>query len=172
MRDGDVTEVVLKSCVFKCVGEKKTPLCEFTAETESGEMIPVNIWMSAKAMGIARGQFKKLGFPIDTRDISDLPKFLSSGERRVMVTIESREYKGSIQYEGKIDAGGGNSLSANELSSLTKAMRAAKKDGEENAPASTSSQKPKDTFSQQDIAKAKAAGVGKEPDVDLDSIPF
>ncbi len=158
MRDGDAVEMSFESCDFKCVGEKNTPLCELRGRTTADdEELTVAIWLTEKSAGIARQQFKRIGFDIDKHELHRLGDFLKEKKPTTMVTIESYERQGSVLYRGVIEVGSPG-LPKEELSTFTKFMRAAKKDKEE-------------PVSEPKSAPAKPASTVK-PGYDPDSIPF
>lgn len=134
MRDGDVVKVRIDGCAFKRVGDKGTPMCELDGTTESDEKLTIAIWLTEKAAGIARAQFKKIGFEIDKEDLDKFGEWLGRSERFVEVTVESYERQGALLYRGVIDTGG-NSLKRDDLKAIGGWMRAAKKKGENDAPA-------------------------------------
>jgi hypothetical protein len=120
-----------ESCDFKRVGEKNTPLCELRGRTTvDDEELTVAIWLTEKSAGIARQQFKRIGFDIDKHELHRLGDFLKEKKPTAMVTVESYDRQGTILYRGVIEVGSPG-LPKEELSTFTKFMRAAKKDKEE-----------------------------------------
>ena len=91
-----------------------------------GEMIDAYIWLSPKAMGMARAALKKCGFDPDTLDIDDLvekPTLLEGNEVEIMV----EDYKGRRQASINLRT----TPPENRLKALSKALRDAKKRDEE-----------------------------------------
>jgi len=142
VRDGDEVEVTLIGCEFTRVGDKNTPLCRLMGKTEEGDELELPIWLSEKAAGIARQQFKKAGFEIDKHDLSRLPEFIKSAPRRLMVTVESYERNGNILYRGSIEIGPKASLPKDDLDLFTKYMRESKKNREEEKAPSAPAPRP------------------------------
>lgn len=171
MRDGDVIEMEFETCEFKRVGEKNTPLCELQGKaTEDGEPLTVAIWLSEKAAGIARQQFKRIGFEIDKHDLSRLGEFLKQKKPRTMVTIESYERQGAVLYRGVIEVGN-RTLPKEDLATFTKFMREAKKDNE--AAVKDEPKGGNEKFSAEDIDRARQAEKRKPSDgIDVSDIPF
>ena len=159
MKDGDSVEMVFLTCDFKRVGEKNTPLCELRGETTAdGEVMTSAIWLTEKAAGIARQQFKRIGFDIDKHPLSRLAEYLKAKRPTTMVTVESYEVRDSLLYRGVIEVGSaGGGLPKEALDTFTRFMRSAKKDNEEP------------------VAEAKSAPQRAAPpksDVNFDDIPF
>lgn len=68
-----------------------------------GAMWPVQIWMSEKSAGIAKGQLKVCGFNVDEESLAvldDNPKYLNG--RQIPVEIYEEEYKGKLQTKVRI----------------------------------------------------------------------
>lgn len=168
MRDGDVMVCTIKGCEFKRVGEKRTPMCELWLQGPQGEELTAAIWMTEKALPIARAQLKKCGFPIDEHDLTEVGEWIASGHREVEVIVESYEGRnGAISYRGAIETGA-NRLAKDDLSKLTGALRAVKKqDGEEAAPQKPAPRTPAASPSRP-AAGAKPNRWGDPPD----DIPF
>lgn len=102
-----------------------TDIVRFLLDVE-GDQYPAVIWLTPKAMGIARAQLKKCGFDIDARLLTDLEddQTLLAGN---IVPVEVEEYKGKLQV--RILAR--EPIKRERFSALTESLRAAKQSGEE-----------------------------------------
>lgn len=119
--------VVIRSHKFREVGQKQTPLFELTCELRSGDEIVVNIWMSEKAMGMARRRLKLCGFDPDRMSLADLqrnPRLLAGNViKKVDVEVDRYGPKGEIPLKQEVDE--------DLLGRLTAGLRSAKKGPEE-----------------------------------------
>lgn len=103
----------------------ETDIVRFMLDVE-GDQHPAVIWLTPKAMGIARAQLKKCGFDIDARLLTDLEdnRALLAGN---IVPVEVEEYKGKLQV--RILAR--EPIKRDRFDALTESLRAAKQLGEE-----------------------------------------
>jgi hypothetical protein len=102
---------------------KGTPFINFTATIE-GEPEPIvfPVWISEKAMGMARASLKKCGFNIDEHELKELRenKTLLAGNEVVV------EYEDDPQYGPRFQIAL-SQVSNEALDGLTKSLRNAKK---------------------------------------------
>lgn len=71
-----------------------------------GEGMPIQIWLTEKAMGMARAQLRQCGFDPDRDSLSKLAE--DSGllrGRQVPVEVYEEEYKGHLNLKAKIQTG-------------------------------------------------------------------
>ena len=92
---------------FRIVGDKRTPLFEMRCELPTGDECRVNIWMSRKAMGMARRALKLCGFDPDQHELGALqtnPRLLS-GYVIPQVDVEVNDYgpTGTIPLRQKVN---------------------------------------------------------------------
>lgn len=170
MRDGDLVLCDIVGCEFKRVGEKQTRMCELRLRTPEDEEITAAIWLSEKAAGIARAQFKKCGFLIDDAPLSSLPEWIAKTNPKVEVVIESYEIRDAVLYRGVIETGA-NRLGREDLDEATRWMRNSKKrdgDGEKDAPP----QRRAPERSMEGGRQPPPARRAKSDDVNFDDIPF
>lgn len=118
-----------------------------------------DIWLSPKAIGMARQQLRKLGYNPDTGTLSELanhPDHLRGAEFEVEVFEE--EYNGKFYTKAQIPIPRNDGLKSNEINDLDKALKAgaSKREGQVPPPA----QPP------------KSAPPATQPGIDYDDIPF
>lgn len=111
---------------FRVVGDKKTPLFEMRCLLPTGDECKVNVWMSRKALPMARRALKLCGFDPDQHELEDLqrnPRLLT-GCVIPQVDVEINDYGpvGSIPLRQKVDE--------NLLAAMTKAIREVKQSDE------------------------------------------
>lgn len=94
-----------------------------------GEEVPCTIWLTDKAMGMARAALRKCGFDVDTEDLDELranPQLLAGN--KVQIEVEDKEKYG---LQGSIVLG---SIPKSRISELTKKLRDAKRNGHDEDP--------------------------------------
>ena len=94
-----------------------------------GATIEALIWLTPKAMGMARAALKKCGFDSDTHDVQELvdnPTLLEGEEVEIIV----QDYKGQRQASVNLRT----APSKKRLSEITKSLRDAKKSDADAAP--------------------------------------
>jgi hypothetical protein len=105
------------------------------------EEITGTIWITQKALGMARGQFKAIGFDYKTLVLSH-DNLQGCVGNECSVTLKDEEYKGRTEL--KISLFGSNAPPSPEaLDAATKALRTAKDDGEEPLPPRTLAKQPR-----------------------------
>lgn len=194
VRDGDIVRGKVKQAWMAKSKNKGTPSVHVVFEIDEEQEVHTDIWLTEKAMGMARQQLKVLGVDPDRVTLGQLSQGIDRLKNRECdVQIEMEEYQGTMQTKCRIFTGhgGGERPSDAELDKLTLALRAAasdesktkaeKKDGKPSAPpppqrkpapppaTQTRSAAP-EKFTQETIDRARAAGVGSEDE--LDPIPF
>lgn len=115
--------------VFKVVGDKKTPLLELACEIDDASGthdVRVNIWMSRKALPMARRALKLCGFDPDVHDLGDLQRNsrLLAGCVIPQVDVEVNQYgpTGTIPLRQRVDE--------DLLAKMTEAIRQVKQQDE------------------------------------------
>jgi len=109
---------------FGTTRAKGTPYLEIEAELNTGHRVPIKVWMSEKAMGMARRALKLCGFDPDANSLEALennPRLLAN-VRIPLIDVEVHETygaQGSISFDQKVDQG--------VLRSITEGLRKAKK---------------------------------------------
>ena len=149
IRPGLYDNVKITRSEFREVGQKQTPLLELFVEIE-GEQLPVNVWLSEKALRMARRALKLVGFDIDKHPLSDLarnPRLLA-GQVIPQIDVEVDSYgpKGSIFLGSQVDD--------SALNAITAKLRGIKKDDEP------------------DVAPRAITPPENAKGIDFDDIPF
>lgn len=88
---------------------------------ENDETMPIQIWLTEKAMGMARAQLRQCGFDADKDSLAVLSEnnaFLRG--RKVPVEVYTEEYKGRETLKAKIQT---NAVSKKRIESLGKMLR-------------------------------------------------
>ena len=98
--------------------------------TEAGDETQVLVWLTEKAMGMARHQLRLCGHDIDKRGLEDLhaEPFLLAGH---VVPILVEDYKGNLRAQIQVNS----EPTKKRMIELTQQLRACKKDGEESVVA-------------------------------------
>lgn len=98
---------------------------------ESGpgqEQMGTTIWLSDKAMAMARKSIKAMGFDIDKHDLGQLDKARTAlAGRKVEVEVGEETYKGETSIKIKFINRLREPITEDESKSLTHALREAKK---------------------------------------------
>lgn len=88
------TQATIESNTITTINDKEVVQLTFT--TAAGDAIRGNIWLSPKAMGMARRCLKLCGFDADKQSLCELdadPNLLQGNK----LTIEIEEYNGTLQ---------------------------------------------------------------------------
>lgn len=85
------------------------------------------IWLSPKAMGMARSQLKALGFDCDLHDLDELESDVSLVGREVEVELKEETYKNRTELRIARFGGQAPKPTPDALAKATAALRAAKK---------------------------------------------
>jgi len=120
---GDTFKAKIQSHSIREIGDKEAVI--FVLESPGGDFGQAAVWISEKAMGMARKQLRLAGFDVDKHELSILAEdrtFLAGN----FVPIVVDEYKEKPQWRIDMD----NVPPKGKLSKLTAALRAAKQDGE------------------------------------------
>jgi hypothetical protein len=102
-------------------GDKETVSLILT--TASGDSIRATVWLTPKAMGMARGQLKVCGYDVDKQSLCELdadPNLLAGKT----IPIEIEEYAGTLQAKVCTSEAPSNK----RMKELDKALRDVKKD--------------------------------------------
>lgn len=86
--EGTITEHSLRTIADK-------PVVQIRLDVD-GDMVNANIWLTERAMGIARQQLKRCGFDVDSQDLELLqtdPTLLAGNK----VPLNIEDYKGQLQ---------------------------------------------------------------------------
>ena len=97
----------------------------------AGENMSVQIWLTEKARGMARGQLKACGFSVDSEELrvlEDNPEYLQG--RKVPVEVYEDEYKGNLQQKARITT---SEVTVARIGSLQQMLRNAKGEGDATA---------------------------------------
>jgi hypothetical protein len=100
--------------------------------TEAGDETQVLVWLTEKAMGIARHQLRLCGHDIDKRGLEDLhaEPYLLAGN---VISILVEDWKGQLRAQIQTNS----EPSKKRLAELTQQLRACKKSNEPEIPAQT-----------------------------------
>lgn len=147
VRDGDIVRGKVTQAWMAKSKNKGTPSVHVVFEIDEEQEVHTDIWLTEKAMGMARQQLKALGVDPDRVTLGQLSQGIDRLKgRECDVQIEMEEYQGTMQTKCRIFTGhgGGEKPSDAELDKLTLALRAAasdesktkaeKKDGKPSAP--------------------------------------
>ncbi len=94
-------------------------------ETGEEEQINATIWMTPKAMGMARHQLKELKFDVDAEELSALDDEHYLADRECTVTVKLDEYYGDGRLKAEI--GGRFKPQPEDLKAAQAGLRAAKR---------------------------------------------
>ena len=91
------------------------------------EEITGTIWLSPKAMGMARMQLKALGFDCDTQELSEIGVSVSFIDRECDVVLKEEQYKGKVSIKMDRFGAGAPPPTKDALVKAQAGLRAAKK---------------------------------------------
>jgi hypothetical protein len=149
-----------------CSSQSGNPGVWITVDIDDGfgrsEEMTGKIWITEKAMGMARGQLKAVGFDYRALDLThDNVQAIVGNE--CSVTLKEETYKN--RTEVKISLFGSNAPPSPEaLAAATRSLRAAKDDGEEKLPPRTL---PKQPRTHQDLSPAQTPPKAPDPAYDV-----
>ena len=133
LHDGDIVKGRIVSAWMAKSKAKGTPSVHLIFDC-NGEEVHTDIWLSEKAMGMARQQLKAIGVDIDRVTLGKVAQGMDRLKgRECDVEIQFDEWQGNVTVKCQIPTGGGKPT-VSELDALTAGLRAAKSDDSKATP--------------------------------------
>jgi len=135
--------------------------------TEEGDETQCMIWLTEKAMGIARAQLRLCGFDIDKQNLSVLQDepFLLAGKT---VPIITEDFKGNLRSTIMLNSAPGKK----RCHELTTMLRAAKKHDEQAVSAATVAPPNPADYSRPSATAGQTVSAKAETDLDTNRPEF
>ena len=124
---GDYVGTVVATQLVE-LGQNRTPALKVRVDVE-GEVVEPVVWITPKALGMARQALKAIGFDIDGRNIEELdenPKALAGNPCPVRVVED--DYGGKLRKKAEIITSTAARIAKPRMDAITRALRDAASD--------------------------------------------